>query len=378
MTLGLIVLPPPSGYSRSLYASACSIGATSCLVGLRQSLASIELISAKAIIRILYVTFIMTCIGKSTLAQMTNTSISIIIPTLNEEKYLPLCLNSISSIDYARDLIEIIVVDNGSTDQTQSIAHSYGAKVFCDDSKNVSGLRNLGASHSTGTILAFVDADCIVSKDWLSNSQMYFDKNDIAAWGSPPLVPNDSTWVQQTWYLVRKKDKIVKSVDWLESMNLFVRKNTFNSIGGFNETLVTCEDVDFCYRLQKHGDIISDNRIKVTHLGEAKTVREFFKKELWRGRSNIIGIFSHGITLKELPSLSIPLYFGILLPFLFISFLATSNAIWLTLGVLFYTAPFLYLLYEKRKRLNISSLFKLIYLLNIYFFVRTIAILIIK
>jgi glycosyltransferase involved in cell wall biosynthesis len=306
---------------------------------------------------------------------MTLTSVSIIIPTLNEEKYLPLCLDSISCLDYDRELIEIIVVDNGSTDQTREIAKSYGIKVFCDDSKNVSGLRNLGASKATGSILAFVDADCIVSKDWLSNALIYAERNDVAAWGSPPIVPDDSTWVQQTWYLVRKKDQIVKTVDWLESMNLFVRKHTFNSVRGFNETLVTCEDVDFSYRLKKYGDILSDSRIKVTHLGEAKTVRDFFKKELWRGRSNIQGIFSHGITINELPSLSIPVYFGIFLPALFISYLVTSSNILLALSLTFYITPFIYVLFKKRRELKFSMLLKLLYLLNIYFFVRTIAIL---
>jgi glycosyltransferase involved in cell wall biosynthesis len=305
-------------------------------------------------------------------------SISIIIPTLNEEKYLPLCLDSIFSIEYAKELIEVIVVDNGSTDRTQESAISYGVKVLCDETKNVSGLRNLGASKASGDILAFVDADCIVSTNWLTSSQMYFENANVAAWGAPPIVPEGSTWVQQTWFLVRRKDEAVESVEWLESMNLFVRKVTFDSIGGFNETLVTCEDVDFSYRLNKHGDIISDSGIEVTHLGEAKTVRDFFNKELWRGRSNIVGIFSHGIKVKELPSLSIPIYFGVLLPFFIISFIATSNTMFLSLGVLFYVVPFLYVLYKKRKRLDVSKSIKLLYLLNIYFFARTMAILAIK
>ena len=309
---------------------------------------------------------------------MVPTSISIVIPTLNEEVFLPLCLESIVSLVYPRELIEVIVVDNGSTDRTREIAQSYGIMVLCDGTKNVSGLRNLGASKATGKILAFVDADCIVSKDWLTKSVIHSERNDVAAWGSPPLVPDNSTWVQQTWYFIRKKEEDEKAVDWLESMNLFVRKHTFDKIGGFNETLVTCEDVDFCYRLKKHGDIISDSSIKVTHLGEAKTVRDFFKKELWRGRSNIAGIFSHGFSVNELPSLSIPLYFGLFLPSFFVIYLLTSSIIWLALGVFFYIIPFIFVIIKKGKGLNISTIFKLIYLLNIYFFVRTIAVFNIK
>ena len=306
---------------------------------------------------------------------MNDKYVSIIIPTLNEEEYLPLCLESIYSLDYPKKLMEIIVVDNGSTDRTREIAKEYGANVLIDYEMNVSGLRNLGASKSKGIILAFVDADCIVSKDWLSASLIYFDKNDVAAWGSPPVVPVDATWVQKTWYLIRKKNKIIEKADWLESMNLFVRKSTFDKIGGFNDSLVTCEDVDFSYRIKQYGNIVSDSTMQVTHLGEAKTVREFFNKELWRGRSNIVGIFSHGITLKEIPSLSIPLYFGVYIPFLYVMLYITSNLLWLALGVFSYILPFIYIIYKKREKMNIVAMIKLVYLLNIYFFARTISIL---
>ncbi|GAF86581.1 unnamed protein product, partial [marine sediment metagenome] len=72
--------------------------------------------------------------------------VSIIIPTYNEEKRLPACLDSISRLDYSKEDIEVIVVDNGSTDGTREIAKSCGVEVLRDDSMNVSGLRNLGAS----------------------------------------------------------------------------------------------------------------------------------------------------------------------------------------------------------------------------------------
>jgi GT2 family glycosyltransferase len=161
-------------------------------------------------------------------------------------------------------------------------------------------------------------------------------------------------------------------------MNLFVRKSTFKHIGGFNEELVTCEDVDFSYRLKMHGDIISDSRINVIHLGEAKTIKEFFKKELWRGRSNIVGIFSHGLTLKEIPSLSIPIYFGIYMPLLLIILIISPSLPWVILAILSYIIPFISILFRKRKILNLLSIIKLAYLLNVYFISRTIAVIKIK
>ncbi len=91
--------------------------------------------------------------------------VSIIIPARNEEKYLPSCLESISNLNYPKKDIEVIVVDNGSTDNTREIAKSCGATVLCDDSLNVSGLRSLGVAKSTGEIIAFVDAGFVALKN---------------------------------------------------------------------------------------------------------------------------------------------------------------------------------------------------------------------
>ncbi len=165
--------------------------------------------------------------------------VSTVIPAYNEEKYLPLCLDSLKSLDYPKQDIEIIVVDNGSTDRTQEIALKYGAKLFAQPLLNIAGLRNLGVQQSKGEIIGFVDADCIVSKDWLRNASKYFNDWSIAAWGSPPGIPNDSTWIQKTWYLVRVKKEMILEVGWLESMNLFIRKEHFLKANGFNDALKT-------------------------------------------------------------------------------------------------------------------------------------------
>ena len=189
-------------------------------------------------------------------------TVSVVIPTRNEADHLGDCLKSIHALDYPEDLVEVIVVDNGSSDNTRDIAAEFeNVTLLRDDHLRVSGLRNLGSRQAKGEFLAFVDADCVVSRDWLWRASEYFDTADVVAWGAPPVPPPDSTWVQRAWFLVRSKENTVQKVDWLESMNLFVRREHFLRIGGFNEKLVTCEDVDLCYRLGQHGTIVSDSRI---------------------------------------------------------------------------------------------------------------------
>ncbi len=300
--------------------------------------------------------------------------ISIIIPAFNEERHLPSCLESIAQVGYPKSSIEIVVVDNGSTDSTREIAKRYGAKVLCDDLLNVSGLRNLGVSESSGEIVTFVDADCVVKEEWLINATRYFDDLSIAAWGSPPVPPGRSTWVQKTWFLIRKKRYQVQEVEWLESMNLFVRKELFTSIGGFNKSLITCEDVDFCYRIRKRGRIVSDSRIEVVHLGEAATIREFMRKEIWRGKSNLSGVFAHGFRVKEIPSLLLPLYFGIFIPTLLLLSLFLFDPRYLVTTVMLYITPSISVLYKVRgKEINVADFFRLLLLSQFYFLARTLS-----
>ena len=91
-------------------------------------------------------------------------------------------------------------------------------------------------------------------------------------------------------------------------MNLVVRRDVFLSVGGFNEQLVTAEDVDLCYRLGVHGTIMGNPAMGAIHWGEAPDLSTFWKKEVWRGKGNFSGLRFHGFRWDELPSLGYPLY----------------------------------------------------------------------
>jgi len=301
-----------------------------------------------------------------------NHRVSIVIPTYNEEANLPACLESVQRLKYPD--VETVVVDNGSADRTVDIAKSFGAKVLQDSTKRVSGLRNLGAASSSGDIIAFVDADCVVDENWISSATEYFDRPDVVLWGSPPVPPKDATWVQTTWYLLRKKGSEVQQVAWLESMNLWVRRDTLQKVGGFCESLTTCEDVDFSYRLSPYGKIVSDSRIKVTHYGEAATIRTFIRKERWRGQSNWEAIRSYGFRLRDIPSAFIPLHYGLLLPASLMVQPFLPRRTWLALPLVLLILPNIAALFKLRsKNLCLIDAVRLLFLLQFYFLSRTLA-----
>ena len=300
--------------------------------------------------------------------------ISIIIPAKNEEINIKRCLESVFGIDYPHQRYEVIVVDNGSTDSTVSIAVSAGATVFRKPGLKISALRNFGVHMAHGNILAFLDADCTVSKDWLRNAEKYFFSEKIVCFGSSPCIPAQPTWVQETWFKVRQKRMIVTETSWLESMNMFVRRMPFEKIGGFDETLTTCEDVDLSYRLAKYGKIVSDQRIVAIHHGEARDLLTFFKKERWRGKSNYRGMIQHGLRMDELPSLVLPIYFLFFL-LLFFIFLAASKFSFAAATGISWQLPILGITYRQiHTQLNFGSFFRLLALYNVYYLARSLAI----
>ena len=89
--------------------------------------------------------------------------VSVIIPVLNGERTIRECLVSLLRVDYLPERGEILVVDNGSTDRTAEIINSFPVRYLGEERRGKSYARNRGIEASKGEILAFTDADCVVS-----------------------------------------------------------------------------------------------------------------------------------------------------------------------------------------------------------------------
>jgi glycosyltransferase involved in cell wall biosynthesis len=243
--------------------------------------------------------------------------VSFIIPVFNSEQYIARCLRSICNLCASEATYEVLIIDNGSTDRTHQIIRDLGFTFQVIPKVNVSTLRNRGAALARGDYLAFVDSDVELTSRWLHNGLAPFADSQVVACGCFPGVPQEATWVQQAWDIHQRgrqsADKPV-SVPWLPSMNLLVRRATFLAVSGFNEHLETAEDVDLCYRLGQYGVILCNRAMEAIHWGEARDVRTFWYKEVWRGLGSWYGVLSHGWRWDEFPSLVYPLYVITLVP----------------------------------------------------------------
>src|SRR5262245_50589523 len=234
--------------------------------------------------------------------------LSFIIPVRNDAARLEACLASIRRNSQSPGQIEIVVVDNESTDRSAEVAASFGAKVVSIDTGRVAELRNRGAAQATSDIFAFVDADHEIAAGWVYAALDCLQMPAVGAVGALCHAPADGTWVQRVYGHLRGVVGGQRDVDWLGSGNMAVRRRAFEALGGFDTSLETCEDVDLCHRLRARGlRIVSDARLKNIHHGDPRTLREVFASERWRGRDNLRVSFRRPIAWASIPSAIIPI-----------------------------------------------------------------------
>jgi glycosyltransferase involved in cell wall biosynthesis len=211
-----------------------------------------------------------------------------IVPVYNDASRLEKCLQAIRVQAPEAPEIELLVADNGSTDGSDEVARRGGATVFSLPNVSVSRLRNAAAARATGDTLAFVDSDNRITTGWIRAATDALGARGVAAVGAPYHAPGDGTWVQQTYGALRGRAEGQCDVAWIGSGNLVVRRAAFEQVGGFDEALETCEDVDLCRKLRQAGfRLLSDERLQNTHYGDPATLWQVFKGELWRGRDNL-------------------------------------------------------------------------------------------
>ncbi len=182
---------------------------------------------------------------------------SVVIPAHNEEKYIGKCLQAVrSAAKYVKpDTVEIIVVANRCTDRTAAIARHYGARVLKNDDKCIAAVRNTGVKAARGGIVVTVDADSLMTKRSLAEIREMLESGLYVGGGTNPRFDRMSVGIafSAMYVAVNLLPVMMKNGGYLSGAMFWCCKRDFEAIGGFNESLVSLEDMDFAARLKKLG-----------------------------------------------------------------------------------------------------------------------------
>lgn len=214
---------------------------------------------------------------------MPTPSFGIVMPVYQAKAYLPRVLPALEAAA-KRAGADIVAVDNGSTDGSYELLlerRGLGFQVLRLPDLTISALRNRGAAATSASILAFIDADCLVEPDYLERAAAVLRSTGAAATGSGYDLPSDPGWIESAWHALHRRPGD-GWVNYVPAGNFVVEREAFDAVHGFDEGLATGEDTELCQRLADSGyRIYASSAVSARHLGNPRTVTAFFRKQYW-------------------------------------------------------------------------------------------------
>jgi len=220
--------------------------------------------------------------------------VSIIVTTFNSESTIDECLRSILELDYPKQLLEVIVIDGGSTDATTERAKAYPAKLVYSQ-LNPPAAYNLVLKTVENEIIGLIDSDAKVEKGWLRKLVKHLDdpkaagaSGTVETWNRDKLVPRAIGY--ELSYRYRR---LPNTVERVATMNLLLKKKVTLEIGGFDEALPTQYDTDIGARLAQAGYRIAFDSEAICYHFHRPTLRTFFKQQYKYGQNTWKLYFKH-------------------------------------------------------------------------------------
>jgi glycosyltransferase involved in cell wall biosynthesis len=218
--------------------------------------------------------------------------VSVVIPTLQEGKYLRRCLDSLANQSFPHH--EIIVVDGGSTDDTLAIARSFGVRVILAPGSTIITARQLGVESAAGIIIVGADADTFYPADYIAHVVADFARDPrIVAVGGIGVFEPEPWWCHQIWiatyFIYTTIYRLTGKVIYVAASNFAYTKAAFEHVGGYTTYLeVGGDELDILRKLKQAGAILHDTQLIV--YPSSRRARRGFFSYYWR-----FGIFGYGL-----------------------------------------------------------------------------------
>jgi cellulose synthase/poly-beta-1,6-N-acetylglucosamine synthase-like glycosyltransferase len=232
------------------------------------------------------------------MAEALRRDISIIIPCYNAAGYLTECLAALNQQSMARDRYEVIVVDDGSTDNTAQVAEGVCDRCIRTPNRGSAAARNRGVRESTGSVLLFTDADCVPRHDWIEKMTVPFDDPEISGVKGVYRTRQAGLVARfvQAEYEV-KYSRMIKQVwiDFVDTYSAGFRRYVFTGLGGFDERYpgASVEDQEFSFRVAEAGYRMVFVPDAVVWHRHADSLGRYFRKKMNIGYWKVLVLKRH-------------------------------------------------------------------------------------
>jgi len=242
------------------------------------------------------------------MSDFPKTTMSVIVPCLNAAATLHRCLAALA--DQRRPPDEVIVADNGSRDGSLDIARRWmndgrlSLRVLNVPKRGAAAARNVAALRARGEWIAFTDADCLPPPDWIERGLLAMAGRDVAALAGPAWGVQDGDAAARllglTSLAMAGGDHVFDDpgpvgMAGFPAANLWVRRDVFAAVGGFDEALIVAgEDMDLCARLYEQGHrLLYSSAVRVGHV-HVSGVTKMCRKMVQYGSAHALLLKRHG------------------------------------------------------------------------------------
>lgn len=209
--------------------------------------------------------------------------ISVVIPARNAARSVPATLAALDQPEVG----EVIVVDNGSTDDTAAVARAAGATVLVLAQARRAAARNRGAEAAREERLAFMDADCVAESGWAAAMTQCLGEAPLAGGAvrlSAREAPSAIERFDVRWRF--QQERTIREGGWGATANLGVTREAFDAVGGFDPAYRSSDDVDFCLRARRLGLPIGWCPNAVVSHAASTSLTEILVRGYRQGRGN--------------------------------------------------------------------------------------------
>lgn len=239
-------------------------------------------------------------------------SVTVVVPAFNSQETIAGCIESLLNLQYPREKLEIIIVDNGSSDDTAAIASRYPVRMLSEEQRGAAAARNRGIREAGGEYVAFTDSDCQVAPDWLHKLVRAAIENKSDAVGGR-IVNAVSTHIArftEDQRLMNQEDAIrgaLVPLPFIITANALFKKKILDVMDGFDVAFdqASSEDTDLGWRLHVHGYVFAYAHHAIVYHHHRLTAAGLYFQLFKYGKGEVQLVVKHRsrLSLREIRSM---------------------------------------------------------------------------